>query len=97
MKFEISITSVYKKWFDGIKDNQYKARILARINRIRQGNFGDHKQLESNLFELRLFFGPGFRIYYTIQGNKVVFLLSGGDKSSQGKDIKKAKKIMEEI
>ncbi len=95
MRYKLKTTNIYDKWFKKIKNNQYKARILARLNRIRQGNFGDFKQLEDDLFELRLFFGPGFRIYYTVQEDTVVLMLCGGDKSSQQKDIEKAKIIME--
>ncbi len=57
-------------------------------------SFGDHKQVFADLFELRFFFGPGYRIYYTIQNNEVVFLVAGGDKSSQDKDIKRAIKLL---
>jgi putative addiction module killer protein len=60
-------------------------------------NFGDHKGLGGGLFELRFFFGPGFRTYYTIKGERVVFLLCGGDKATQKKDIEKARKIITEL
>ena len=62
---------------------------------MEQGNLGDVKTVAQNLFEMRFFFGSGYRIYYTINGETVVFLLCGGDKSTQKKDIEKAKKIME--
>ena len=64
---------------------------------IENGHFGDYKQIGSDLFELRFFFGSGLRIYYTIQSNKVVFLLVGGNKSTQKKDITKAKKLLAEL
>jgi len=63
---------------------------LARLSRVENGNFGDFKQLGDNLFELRFFFGSRPRIYYTIQDDTVVFLLAGGDKASQPRDIEKA-------
>ena len=97
MKYEIVTTSVFDKWLTELKDMQFRARIISRFDRIQLGSFGDHKKLDGNLFELRFFFGPGFRIYYTIKGEKVVFLLCGGDKSTQSKDIKKARVIMNEL
>ncbi len=69
-------------------------KIISRFDHIRLGNFGDHKAIAENLFELRFFFGPGYRAYYTIKDGKVVFLLCGGDKSAQNKDIDKARRIL---
>ena len=80
-----------------MKDSTVKMKVLARLNRVENGNFGDFKQLRQNLFELRFFFGAGLRIYYTIQGSKVVFLLAGGDKSSQEKDIEKVAEFLNEL
>jgi len=61
------------------------------------GNFGDHKQLDSKLFEMRFFFGSGYRVYYTIKSNRIVLLLAGGDKSSQQQDITMAITILNEL
>ncbi|MCP3876660.1 MAG: type II toxin-antitoxin system RelE/ParE family toxin [Desulfobacteraceae bacterium] len=72
MTYEIETTNIFNKWFARIKNPQYKAKFLVRVDRVRAGNFGDHKRLENNLFELRFFFGPGFRVYYTIKNNKIV-------------------------
>jgi putative addiction module killer protein len=94
MKYEITTTNVFDKWLAGIRDLTFRARIISRFDRIQLGNFGDHKSLGDGLFELRFFFGPGFRAYYTVKESKVVFLLCGGDKSSQSKDIEQAKSIM---
>lgn len=94
MKYEIETTNVFDKWLAGIRDLTFRARIISRFDRIQLGNFGDHKSLGDGLFELRFFFGPGFRAYYTVKESKVVFLLCGGDKSSQSKDIEQAKSIM---
>ncbi|CAK8724162.1 Putative addiction module killer protein [Candidatus Electronema halotolerans] len=94
MKYEIETSNVFDKWLAGIKDLTFRARIISRFDRIQLGSFGDHKSLGEGLFELRFFFGPGFRAYYTIKECKVVFLLCGGDKSSQSKDIERAKSIM---
>lgn len=97
MIYEIETTNVFDKWFSQIRDTRHRARILARIKRIQIGNFGDHKMVDTNIFELRFFFGPGFRIYYTIKGDRIIFLLTGGDKSSQKNDIEKARTIMEDL
>ncbi len=97
VEFEINTTNIFDKWLAEIKDTQHRARIISRFDHIQLGNFGDHKNLGESLFELRFFFGSGFRIYYTIKDRKVVFLLCGGDKSTQSKDIKKARTIMDEL
>lgn len=97
MEYELRQTAIFKKWFQRLKDGQAKIRILARLSRVENGNFGDYKKIKKaqNLFELRFDFGPGYRIYYTIQNGIIVLLLAGGDKSSQTEDIKKAKSLME--
>ena len=93
MQFSLESTQEYDKWFAKLKDPLTKNRILARLSRVEKGNFGDFKALESNLFELRFFFGPGWCIYYTIKSNCIVLLLVGGEKSSQDKDIAKASEL----
>ena len=72
-------------------------KIVTRIDRVENGNFGDFKSLGSNLFELRFFFGGGLRIYYTIRNHQVVLLLDGGNKSSQSRNIEKARQMIEEL
>lgn len=91
--YEIKKTTQFQEWFKNLKDIKIKARITLRLKSVSLGNFGDHKSLGENLFELRFFFGSGYRIYYTIKSGQVIFLLIGGDKSSQNKDIKKAKTL----
>jgi putative addiction module killer protein len=81
----------FEIWLKGLKEVHTKARILTRLDRLRFGNFGDCKTLQDGISELRIHYGPGIRIYYGKIGNKIVLLLSGGDKSSQNKDINKAK------
>ena len=85
------------KRYENLKDIKTKARITLRLKSVSLGNFGDHKSLGKNLFELRFFFGSGYRIYYTIKNDQVILLLTGGDKSSQEKDIKQAKKLYETL
>ena len=97
MVYSIETTSDYDKWFAKLKDAPGKIKILARLARVENGNFGDHKQLGDELFELRMFFGPGYRIYYTIRVGRIVLLLVGGEKSTQKKDIKKAESLLEEL
>lgn len=95
MQYEIVSTSVFEKWLKNLKDRTTKNKVLARLARIENGNFGDFKQLGNHLFELRLFFSGGLRIYYSIQSGKVVLLLNGGDKSSQKNNIDKARQILD--
>lgn len=83
----------FKKWLDGLKDTAAQARISVRIARAENGNFGDHKSVGGGVFELRVPFGPGYRVYYAIEGQKIILLLFGGDKSTQSKDILKAQKL----
>jgi len=97
MKYRLRSTKQYDKWFSKLKESTVKIRVLARLNRVENGNFGDFKQISPNLFELRFFFGASLRIYYTIQDSKVVFLLAGGDKSSQEKDIAKVAELLKEL
>lgn len=76
----------FKNWLSTL-DKKTRARIHARMARIRSGNLGDFKNLGQGLYELRLDFGPGYRIYFARKGEKIIILFSGGDKSSQAKDI----------
>ena len=81
----------FNEWFEGIRDKTTRERIVARLNSVKVGNFGDCESVGSGVSELRLDFGAGYRIYFGQVGNTVVLLLSGGDKSSQHRDIQRAK------
>lgn len=83
-----------QKWLNSLKDRQTKARILEKLKRLSAGNFGDYKKLDFELSELRLKFGSGYRIYFSEINNVIILLLSGGDKSTQNRDIKKAKEYL---
>lgn len=83
--------SHFRIWHDCFKDIKTRAKIDIKIARLRLGNFGDTKSLGQGVYELRIHFGPGHRIYYGLDGQEIVLLLCGGDKSTQKKDIKKAK------
>lgn len=95
--YDVSETLEFNKWLLSLKDKENKARIVQRIKRMSLGNFGDVKQLYPNMYEARLFFGSGYRIYYTFKNNKLIILLLGGDKSSQKQDIQKAIKLLEKF
>lgn len=94
MKYELQSTQTFNHWLIKLKDRTVKNQLLSRLARVENGNFGDTKALDANLFELRCFFGGGIRVYYTIRNQRVVLLLVGGDKSSQSRDIEKAKTIL---
>lgn len=96
MPYDIKQTIEFRDWLMGMKDPLAQQRIIARITRFSQGNFGDCKNLGDQLLEARFFFGPGFRVYFTIRNNTLILLLLGGDKSSQSQDISKARKLIEE-
>lgn len=83
----------FKEWLEGLRDTAAQARIAVRIARAEDGNFGDHKSVGGGVYELRIPFGPGYRVYYAIEGQKIILLLIGGDKSTQSKDIEKAQKF----
>ena len=90
---EIRKTEVFAKWLDGLHDIRARARILVRIERLAAGNPGDVKSVGEGVSELRIDYGPGYRVYYKKRGQKVVILLAGGDKSTQAKDIKTALRL----
>lgn len=81
-----------KEWIDSLKDKMGKAKIIVRIARAENGNFGDNRSVGGGVFELKIDFGPGYRVYYAFEGNEIILLLLGGDKSSQEVNIEKAKK-----
>lgn len=88
--------SPFEDWLDGIAAVDER-RIRKRILRIENGNLGDYKSVGDGVFELRFFFGSGYRVYFGFNGETIVLLLCGGDKSSQSKDIAKAKTIWKEV
>ena len=94
---EVRTTAIFIKWFESLKDRKAKARIQARIDRIEMGHFGDVVPVGEGVSELRIFYGPGYRVYFVQSGDIVVILLSGGDKSTQHADITRAKEIARQI
>jgi len=87
---EVRKTAEFAEWLDALRDVRAKARILMRLRRLSLGNFGDWKLLEKNVSELRIDYGPGYRVYLTRRGGSVVILLAGGTKNSQRRDITRA-------
>jgi len=94
---EIQMLDVFRDWLRNQKDLRLIAKVMARINQIRGGNFGDHKSVGDGVSELRIHYGPGYRLYYTVRGKIIVLFLCAGDKSTQSKDIQKAKKLNKEV
>lgn len=91
---EVRRTDEFAKWLKRLKDPDAKSRINWRIRRIAlTGNFGDYKPVGDGVCELRIDYGPGYRMYFAQRGKEIILLLIGGDKSSQQRDIKKAKEI----
>ena len=90
---EIRQTDRYARWFEGIRDRQARARILVRIRRLSLGNPGDVQSVGEGVSELRIDYGPGYRVYFASRGNAIVILLAGGDKRTQSQDIRAALKL----
>lgn len=87
---EVRQTETYVQWFDGLRDRQARARIDARIRRLSLGNPGDVKPVGEGVSELRIDYGPAYRVYFVQRGQTLVILLAGGDKRTQERDIKTA-------
>jgi putative addiction module killer protein len=83
-------TEVYRDWINALKDRVGRARIQFRVDRLVHGNPGSHRNLTDGVSELKVDFGPGYRVYHTHKGSRLLLLLVGGDKSTQQKDIERA-------
>ncbi|MDK9726350.1 MAG: type II toxin-antitoxin system RelE/ParE family toxin [Sterolibacteriaceae bacterium MAG5] len=86
----VRTTEVYRDWIAALKDRAGRARIQMRVDRLVHGNPGQHRNLTDGVSELKIDFGPGYRVYYTERGGEIIVLLAGGDKSSQQQDVKTA-------
>lgn len=91
--FEVRQSSIYRDWFDRLRDRQAKVRIDARISRLSMGNAGDAKDVGSGVSELRIDHGPGYRVYFSRKGKTIILLLCGGNKRTQQADIERAIEI----
>src|SRR5687767_6771364 len=94
---EIRKTEFFAEWLDALRDIQARARVQARIERLAQGNAGDVRPVGEGVSELRIHYGPGYRVYFKQQGRQLIILLAGGDKRTQAKDIKGAQRLAREL
>ena len=90
LSLEIRQTPQFRKWFASLRDRQARARITARIDRLALGNAGDAQPVGEGVSELRIHYGPGYRVYFVRRGEQLVILLAGGDKRTQDRDIRLA-------
>lgn len=95
--YEVHKTDEFDKWLKALGDQRAVARIASRIERLGLGNPGDVKAVGEGVSEMRIQYGPGYRVYYKQTGKRIMLLLCGGDKASQGKDIKRARDIAAEL
>lgn len=93
----IQTTEVFDVWFGGLKDRQAMRRVQVRIDRAEDGNFGDCAPVGEDVSEMRIHYGPGYRVYFVQRGMEIVILLAGGDKSTQAKDINTALEIARQL
>lgn len=95
--FEVRKTETFAAWLDGLRDMQARARIQARIERLAMGNAGDVSPVGEAVSEMRIDYGPGYRVYYIKRGRGLVILLAGGDKRTQAADIKTALQLARKL
>ena len=95
--FQLEETSIFSDWLGSMRDRRARAKIIARLGRASNGNFGDHKSVKGGVFEMRVDIGPGYRVYYFQRGKQIVVLLCGGDKRTQRADIAEAIRLKAEI
>jgi putative addiction module killer protein len=94
---EIRKTELFANWLDSLSDLQAKARVLVRIKRLASGNRGDVKMVGEGVLEMRIGYGPGYRVYFIQRGSELIILLAGGDKRSQPRDIKSAIRLAQNL
>ncbi len=94
---EIRQTKIFSKWLKTLKDRRARVRIQARIDRLKSGNIGDVEPVGLGVSELRIHYGPGYRVYFVRQGLVIIVLLLGGDKKSQKSDIKRAQELAKQL
>ena len=90
-------TEVFANWLDHLRDIRARARILVRIQRLEEGNPGDVKPLGSGISEMRIDYGPGYRVYFWLRGREIVVLLAGGTKGTQARDIQRARRLAQQL
>ena len=95
--FEVRQTQEFREWLHKLRDDRARAKIVDRLVRVEGGNFGDIEPVGDGVSELRIDYGPGYRVYFTRRGRVVIVILCGGDKRTQTKDIKRAKRMAREL
>lgn len=95
--FTVLQTAEFQNWLDALRDNRAQARIAARLRLAEAGNLGDWKPVGGEVSEMRVDFGPGYRLYFARRGRLLIVMLVGGDKSSQARDIRRAQRILKEL
>ncbi len=95
--YRIEQTEYFARWLRRIRDAQTRVRIIRRIERMAEGNLGDVKRLNDVVWEARLFFGSGYRLYFTMRAEHIILLLCGGDKSGQQQDIELANRLAKQV
>ncbi len=95
--FKIVLTEAFEKWLDGLRDPPTRRRLLLRLRKASLGQLGDEKPVGSGVYEMREFFGPGWRMYYARRGDILILMLGGGTKASQVRDIEKATALAKAI
>jgi len=95
--FTVQLTEEFQTWLDGLADKRSQIRIVARLRQAEAGNLGDWAPIQGTLSEMRIHFGPGYRLYFTRRGRVLVVMLYGGPKSTQARDIKRAHRILEAL
>jgi len=97
MIYEIETTPAFDKWLKKLRDRKAVLAVAARLDRAKLGNFGDVKSVGREINEMRIFVGPGYRLYYVIRDGRIILLLCGGNKSTQERDIKKAQAMVKQL
>lgn len=95
--YQLAETIEFARWLGSLRDIRAIAKIIDRLKRASNGNFGDYKSVKGGVFEMRIDYGPGYRVYFFRRGKELVILLCGGDKRSQDDDVARAKRLKEEI
>ena len=97
MEYEIEKTETFNRWLKKLKDRKAVLAIVARLDRARLGNFGDCASVGEGVREMRIFLGPGYRLYHAVRGRKIIVMLCGGKKATQPRDIAKAKEMARQL
>jgi putative addiction module killer protein len=93
----VRLTPEFESWLDGLRDKKAQVRIAARLRHAEAGNLGDCKAVGGGVSEMRVHFGPGYRLYFAQKGSVLIVMLAGGDKSSQARDIRRAQHILKQL